>query len=240
MVKNNNNKTRKLIKKINLYTKLPTPIEFRMTTFMEELLFDQKNKSKPITDEQIRQYMHHNLNTFQRERLIKEVKEIKEYINLKGKINFEPLTVELLRKKYWNSHTKKWMPIHSYYGDGGDPNDERFGPVYLPNVKDRNNRKKLFCNQFIPTGNLIEKNMKTLKRKTYKNWLKSNKIGPYKYKDYDYKNKQQFFYLDGKMKFCGDDQIYEDLGLQICQGNYVSDNCVGGPNWIETDKRMYI
>lgn len=95
----------------------------------------------------------------------------------------------------------------------------------------------------IPNGDLEESDLRnTDKKKIYKKWLQSKKIGPYKYEDYNYKNKRTYVFLEGKRKYCGDNTLYDDGGdgMQICQGNYVSANCVGGPNWVEVDEKDYV
>ena len=222
--------------------KLPSPSEFRNTFQFDDMVYEYKNKKispNKITDKDIIEYMN-KLTDLQKNYLIKEIKEIKEYAKLKNKINFQPITVEILRKKYWNPNTKKWKSIKYYYANGDYPNDERFGPVMIDNVLDRNNREKVFYDEFKPNGDLIERDMKTNKLKKYKNWLQSDKLGPYKYKDYNYLNERKFFYLGGHMQYRGDNTVYKDKGLQICQGNYLSGNCVDGPSWIETDAKLYV
>jgi len=222
--------------------KLSSLDDFRTTMYYDDMVYDYKEKKispDKITDKDIIDYMN-KLNDFHKNSLNKEIEDIKEYAKLKNKINFQPITIEILRKKYWNSKTKKWKPIKYYYANGDYPNDNKYGPVMIDNVQDRNNREKVFYDKFTPNGNLIEKDMKDHKIKRYKDWLQSDKIGPYKYLDYNYKNKRKFFYLDGKTKYRGDNKEYKDRGLQICQGNYLSGNCVDGPSWIETDKKMYV
>jgi len=250
MISRKSNKSNK-INKSNRNNKsiiLPSPDEFRETTYFEDMSYDYKLKNirhDKITDKDILEYMN-NLNNINKKMLLKEIKDIKEYKHLPNKINFQPITIELLRKKYWNSKTKKWKPIKYYYANGDNPNDSRFGPIMINNIKDRNNRKKVFCNEFIPNGDLEESNfnLSSEKGKIQKNWLQSKKLGPYKYKNYNYKNEKKLFYLHGKTKFCGENE-YEngddnENGLQICNDNYVSGNCIDGPSWIEVDEKNYI
>ena len=251
MINNNYNKTIKnksksyknrTIKNI----KLPLLNEFKESTYFNDMIQEYKhNKIIPskITKQNIIDYMN-KLNTIEKKMLINEIKKIKEYKKLKNKINFQPLSIEIARKKYWNSKTKKWKTIKSYYG--GYPNDYRFGPIDIDNVKDRNNRSKVFCDEFTPNGDLVETdlfNNNSYKSKIYKNWLQSKKLGPYKYKNYNYKNKQKLYFLNGKRKYCNDDTLYnnDDMeGMQICEGNYISHNCSDGPSWIEVNDKDYI
>ena len=229
---------------------LPTPTEFRISAYFDDMVDyyykEKKIRRHNITDNDIIEYMN-KLSDYQKNYMIKQIKEIKEYQLLENKINFQPLTIELIRKKYWNAKTKKWKPIKSYYADSADPNDYRFGPVNIDNIQDRNKREEIFCDEFIPNGDLEESYQYTDKTdktdKTYKNWLQSKKLGPYKYEDYNYKNKRTYVFLEGKRKYCGDDKFLDDGGgdgMQICQGNYVSANCVGGPNWVEVDEKDYV
>ena len=213
---------------------LPSPDEFRESTYFEDMIEDYKQKKlnhiinpNKITDKDILEYMS-NMNNTTKTWLVKEINEIKGYKKLPNKINFQLITIPILRKKYWNAKTKKWKPIKYYYANGDNPNDLRFGPVMINNVKDRNNREKVFCNEFIPNGDLDESNFDWSKKrevKTHKNWLQGKKLGPYKYKNYDYKNEKKLFYLDGKSKYCGYNTYNDGHGLQICNDNYVSGNC---------------
>ena len=246
-VMNKSNKSNKSTKHINSsksskHINLPSIDDFRMSTFFENMIDEYKEQKKSInkiTDKDILNYMN-KMNHNDKQLLIKQMKEIKEYTNLPNKINFQPLTIELLRKKYWNAKTKKWKIIKSYY-DGGYPNDYRFGPSNITNIQDRNNRKKVFDDEFIPNGDLIETNWwNTDTDKRYKDWLQSKKLGPYKYEDYDYKNKKKLFFIDGKRKYSGEETFDDDEGMQICQSNYVSTNCAGGPSWVEVDEKDYV
>ena len=224
---------------------LPSPDEFRESTYFEDIIEDYKQKKlspNKITDKDILEYMN-NMNNTSKKWLTKEIQEIKDYKKLPHKINFQPMTIPILRKKYWNTKTKKWNPIKYYYANGDNPNDARFGPVMINNVEDRNNREKVFCNEFIPNGDLLESTFDWKSKKdvkTHKNWLQGKKLGPYKYKNYDYKNEKKLFYLDGKSKFCSENKYNEGIGLQICNDNYVSGNCIDGPSWLEVDKKDYI
>lgn len=153
---------------------------------------------------------------------------------LDNKINFKPVTVDWIRKNTWNKKTKKWMPFKYHYENGSDPNSKRYGPVYVEKVTDRNKRDKVFCAEFQPDGDLNERNQKTGEKKVYKNWLSGDKPGPYKFETRNYANKKHnFYFLSGKGKFCAGKK--HDLYLQICENNYVSDNFIDGPNWIEAE-----
>ena len=217
-------KLSKLSKKSEKYN-LPLPDEFRLTRFMEELLYDKNNKkyrnSEDVSDKEIMDYMN-NLTNSEKKYLINDIKEIKKYKKLKNKLIFKPITVELLKKKYWNSKTKKFKPVKYYYSNGDDPTNENYGPQMVKNIKDKNKRSKVFCNQFTPNGDLIEYDKIT--------GLKNNKLKLSDHKNYNHK--KNFYYLDGKMKYCGSDEEFDNEGLQICNGNYLSPNCVNSPAWI--------
>ena len=241
---NNSKKSKKSNKSKKSILKLPSPAEFRNSIMFDDMVYDYRQKDKKIsrdkiTDNDIIEYIN-KLKDFQKEYLIKEIKEIKEYSKLKNKINFQPITIEILRKKYWNQDTQKWNTIKNYYANGDYPNNKQTGPEMIDNVQDRNNREKVFYDEFTPNGDLIERDMKTHKVKKYKKWLQSDKLGPYKYKNYNYLNKRKFFNLGGQTRYRGDNTVYKDIGMQICEGNYVSGNCIDGPGWIETDNKMYV
>ena len=199
--------------------------DFRNTRYFEEMKMIYKNKK--ISDKDIIDYIT-NLNDSDIKSIKKDIKEIKEYAELKNKIKFQQLTIEIIRKKYWDDKTKKWKPIKYYYANGDDPNSQ-YGPEMVDKIKDRNNHSKVFNNEFIPNGDLIEINNKTKKEIIYKKWLESNKSGPYKDKD---KDKDIFYYLGGKNKYPGDIK-YDNIGIQICKNNYIAGNCINSSSWIE-------
>jgi len=155
-------------------------------------------------------------------------------MSLDNKINFKPLTIDWIRKNAWDPKTKTWMSFKYYYQNGGYPNNEAYGPQSVEKVTDRNKHEKVFCSEFQPDGNLIERNWKTDEQKIYKKWLSGTKPGPYKYENYNYANKNYYFYyLSGKGKFSNGE--IHDYPLQICQTNSIGDNCIDGPNWIEVE-----
>lgn len=131
---------------------------------------------------------------------------------------FVPLTIDLIRRRYFDKTTGAFRPIH-YYSSEGNPNV--IPPV--PRV-----------DTFTPSGNLTDY---TDKHVTHEKWLQGSKPGPYKWKDFDYTNKQKFFNLDGRIHYAGYKEVY-DSGLQICQGNHLSNNCMSGHIcWVKSRKK---
>lgn len=222
-----------------LYPKIE---DFKKTYLIENVIY--KNPKKPnfeYTNDDIKRYFD-TLDIDELEDLNQEIDEIKKYMKLKNKINFKPVTIEWIRKNLLDASNKKWKTLYYHYENGADPNDiSAGGPVYVEKVEDRNKRDKLFCAEFKPDGNLLEfvsvKDRLKLK-KVYKNWLESDKPGPYKYKKINYSNeKDKFYYLSGIAKFCNGSE--HEFRMQICRNNYISDNCIDGPNWIEVEPSDY-
>ena len=85
---------------------LPTPTEFRISAYFDDMVDyyykEKKIRRHNITDNDIIEYMN-KLSDYQKKNIIKQIEEIKEYQLLENKINFQPLTIELIRKKYWNA-----------------------------------------------------------------------------------------------------------------------------------------
>jgi hypothetical protein len=218
-----------------LYPKIE---DFKKTYLIENVIY--KNPKKPnfkYTNDDIQQYFD-TLDIKTLEYLHKQINEIKKYMKLKNKINFKPVTIEWIRKNLWDASNKKWKTLYYHYENGADPNDiHSGGPVYVEKVEDRNKHDKVFCAEFQPDGNLLEfvRVKDSLKlTKIYKNWLESDKPGPYKYESINYANeKGKFYYLSGIAKFCNDSQY--EFRMQICYNNDVGDNCIDGPNWIEVE-----
>lgn len=220
----------------------PKTDDVRLTFFMDDLIMPSKQYprgrlKKDVTDKEIIDYMK-TLTMKSLHFLKSEIEDVKTYMGLDNKINFKPLTIDYIKKNLYNKKTKKWKSIKYYYPDGDNPNDPHYGPIVIQNPKDRNKRDKVFCNTFTPNGDLIETDSidyQKKHKKIYKDWLLSNKSGPYKYKHTNYKNENnKFYYLDGNGEFCNEDK--HKIPIQVCQSNYVSDNCISGPSWIETDK----
>jgi len=173
---------------------------------------------------------------------IEEYKRIIDYLyyrDLEPKLNFEILTVENLRRNFWNAKNSKWMTINLYSsGDGENPNLP-FGPFnygYNGHPKNKINFNKVYNITFIPDGNMqefISVNGKRLS-KIYKDWLQSNNRPPYKKEDYN-KQFKKYYTLTGKIEYNQDGQIYYNDVLQICSGpilNCVTLNCMSGVSWI--------
>ena len=133
-----------------------------------------------------------------------------------SRVRFIPLTIEVVRR-YLDKATGKFRPIQ-YYSCGGNPNLE-------PHER---------ADTFTPSGNLTDF---TDQHVTHAKWLQGNKPGPYMWKDVDYTNKKRFFNLDGLLHYAGYTEVY-DSGLQVCQGNYLSNNCMTGEIcWVKTNRR---
>jgi len=81
-------------------------------------------------------------------------------MSLDNKINFKPITIDWIRKNAWDPKTKTWMTFKYHYENGADPNSKHYGPVYVENVTDRNKRDKVFCAEFQPNDDMIERNEK--------------------------------------------------------------------------------
>ena len=229
----NNKKTRKASAK-NIIINGIDIADFRKTFYMDDIKYKKPNKPNfNVTDKEIIKYLE-SLDARDIKYIQDDIQEIKTYMSLDNKINFKPVTVDWIRKNAWNKKTKKWMPFKYHYENGADPNRKYYGPVYVQKVTDRNKRDKVFCAEFQPDGDLNERNQKTGEKKVYKNWLSGDKPGPYKYETRNYANKKHnLYFLSGKGTFCGGKK--RDLYLQICENNYVSDNCTDGPNWIEAE-----
>ena len=128
---------------------------------------------------------------------------------------FIPLTIDLIRRRYFDKATGKFRPIQYF---DGNPNLDPPGRG----------------DTFTPSGNLTDY---TNKHVTHSKWLQGNNPGPYMWKDVDYTNKKRFFNLDGLIHYAGDTEVY-DSGLQVCQGNYLSNNCMSGDLcWVRKNQR---
>ena len=117
------------------------------------------------------------------------------YRDSKDKIPLEQLTLQKIRKRYWDTKNNKWLPIHMHSVYKHDKPNTPLGPYLMDdedglefnhigdvktylNPKNITNPKKVFDRYFIPNGNLIERliNVKNnlIKEIVYKDWLSSN------------------------------------------------------------------
>lgn len=233
----------KATKKINITTRIiPSIKDFKKTTYYENLLYNDDGKPiniKTITSDMLRKYIL-EMNTNEYIRMIKEIAEIKTYARMKGKFNFQPVSIEWIRANLWDARNKVWKPLNYYWSNGDNPNNPARGPIMVLNVLDRNKYDKVFSYEIIFDGDLIEYDYPTTRmpvfsdlknKKIHKDWLQSNKPGPYKYENYDYENEKKYFYLSGMAKFGKNDEPMQ-VQVQVCKCNRVSDTCVGGLSWI--------
>ena len=154
---------------------------------------------------------------------IEHLEEAINYQKLWPKIRFKMLTVDLIRERYWNKKTNKCKTIECYMREG-DPDD-----IFGPTGEIQNKKSDLFTVKFKPNGDLLEEWYKDGKdvKKLHKNWLSTNKPGPYKSTE-----EQRIFYsLEGKLMYYDE---YEDLGLQVCSDplNSLANNCLSGPVYV--------
>ncbi len=127
------------------------------------------------------------------------------------------LTVESVKKNYWNKKTKKGAEIHyySFQSYGGKINNKP--PKVAPDSFEI----------FIPDGSL--KHTVDGKEKIIKDWLSKSTVGPYKKKDAG-KGQPDFYYLGGWRIYS---KKREKYWAQICSGplNVVSEDCLDEVNW---------
>lgn len=221
---------------------LPSIKDFKKTTQYEDLLYNDDGKPinhKTITSNVIRKYIL-DMDKNEYNYMMKEIAEIKTYARMKGKFNFQPVSIEWIRANLWDAKNKTWKPMKYYWSNGDNPNHPALGPVMVQNVLDRNKYDKVFSYEIVFDGDLIEYDYPTTRmpvssylknKKIHKDWLQSNNPGPYKYRHYDYNNKKKYFYLPGIAKF-GENAEPTHMLVQVCKCNLVSDNCVGGMSWI--------
>jgi hypothetical protein len=141
----------------------------------------------------------------------------------KSKDKFIPLTIEFVRKMYLEN---KNIPIKYYYGDGANPNH-------------LSHKNLLFMLQnkyeFTPNGNLIIQeyyNSYKFKKTIIPDFLGNN----FDIKLIDYSSNNNIFYLlEGYHNFINNKKSW----VVICSRpkNTISDNCIGGPNWILEPKK---
>jgi hypothetical protein len=142
----------------------------------------------------------------------------------KTKQKFIKLDIELVRQAYLRKSAIKY-----YYPNGNNPNNFSKKDLEFVLTQDYH---------FIPNGDLFieETNYKTGKSKIkkIKDFLGKN----FDMKIIDYKNNPDIFYfLSGQHII---DKVFRPKSkVVICSKplNIISDNCVGGQNWILVDKK---
>ena len=147
-----------------------------------------------------------------------------KYLEFKP-INYKKLTINDIRKNYWDKNKKIGKPIKYYSVQTYDDvflvsEDEKIPFFETPEI-------------FIPDGTLYHINRKTNNKQTITDWLSLNHNGPYKKEDEQKNGLSDFYYLGGtfvygrkKVKGC----------LQICSRplNVVSTDCLDEVHcWIE-------
>jgi hypothetical protein len=139
-----------------------------------------------------------------------------------NEIIFQPLTLDIIRKHFISfEHHTQFFPIHYYSNyEGKDPN--------LDNELKKKKPEDIFTNIFIPNGDAYWKEIQNYfsdnDRYIYflNNWLLTNT----KQKNGEY------IILCGTSKVTGDDG-YLSYGLQICDGNFLSENCLNVDCYIQ-------
>ena len=129
---------------------------------------------------------------------------------------FEPLTLELLRKRFCRKGRKNKCKTVKFY--------ETYNPAENPNYVDR---KTLVKNRYKLNGNFIEKDTATGKTKKFKKWLSKARTFMSE------KNKQ--YTLSGRTRRSGH-RKYSNGGLMVCPDNVLSTNCATGRSWVKAKK----
>lgn len=142
------------------------------------------------------------------------------------KAKYRLLTVEEVRRRYWNPVTKKGRPIHfssiQTFGEGPDPKIELgLDEVYVPN------------------GTLIQertqsatKSGRHLRQTILLDWLSGPAVGPYTSR----KSSETFYYYGGD--YVQGNQGAAGAVLQICSDplNALSTDCLDEVNcWVLND-----
>ena len=132
-------------------------------------------------------------------------------------VNYKKLTVNDVRKNYWDKNKKSGKPIKYY-------SVQTYGDVF---VLDENQQIPFFGTPeiFIPDGTLHHTNMKTKQKQTIIDWLSFSHNGPYKKEDEQKNGLSDFYFLGGTFVY---GQKKQKGHLQICSRplNVVSDDCL--------------
>jgi hypothetical protein len=126
---------------------------------------------------------------------------------------FEPLTLDVLRKRFCRKRKCKTVKFY-----------ETYNPSENPNYVDR---KTLVKNRYKLNGHLIEKDTTTGKTKRFKGWLKKTRdFTPEPNKHYT---------LSGHTRRSGH-RKYNNGGLMVCPDKVLSTNCATGRSWVKAKK----
>ena len=130
---------------------------------------------------------------------------------------FEPLTLELLRKRFCRKGRKNKCKTVKFY--------ETYNPTENPNYVDR---KTLVKNRYKLNGHMVQKDTATGKTKRFKKWLsKARTFTPEQNKQYT---------LTGRTRRSGH-RKYSNGGLMVCPDNVLSTNCATGRSWVKAKGR---
>jgi len=123
-------------------------------------------------------------------------------------MEFIPLTVKLIFKRYYNN--------------------DMFDPIYYLSTDEDYPSHKIE-DIFIPTGELLEIDIVNGKQTVHHNWLQNYKSGPYKSL-----KKDIYYYLVGFVKHSYDEEFKYNY-IQICSRplNRLSENCINWSCWVE-------
>jgi hypothetical protein len=124
-------------------------------------------------------------------------------------MNLKRLTVNEVKKKYWDKVKKVGKPVRYY-------STQTYGEIYL-----QRDMKSVDWEIFVPDGSLHHINAITKKKKVIEDWLSMNVPGPYKKIDSSKGGLSDFYYLGGI--------LHGEKGcLQICSNplNVVSEDCM--------------
>ncbi len=137
-----------------------------------------------------------------------------------------PLTIRMIRKKYWNKRVKKGKLIKMYTG-------QVYGGKDINGKSLTTKSEELGIEYFIPDGNLIHKwgkpiyplNTGPIKWQYQQisiDWLSKRREGPYLTSEYN-TSSNHFYYLTGS------DKQGNYKMLQVCSGplNVLALNCMG-------------
>jgi hypothetical protein len=164
----------------------------------------------------------------------RSTKSTKKKSTKKNLIRYKRMTVKSIDKIYKEN---KGKPIYYFYDDGEYSDkkiirtDRKPDSSFIPN-----GNMEIYRETIVHTGN-NNKPKKITKSKIIKKYLGNDKYSKQPYKKGIKSNKK--YYLNGLISYgIGENEDYENSGLVVCSDplNIVSENCVGGVNWIVDDK----
>ncbi len=140
-------------------------------------------------------------------------------------LNYKKLTVNDIRRNYWDKEKNKGKPIKYY-------SPQTYGDIFILSEKNPSFPFIAFS-IFIPDGNLHHENAKTGEKEIIKGWLSTSIGGPYKKQDIKSRGLNDFYFLGGHSN------NGEFILLQICSSplNVISEDCLDEVHcWIKTNK----